>query len=435
MGKRLRSTRPPPAAGTQQSKRSSKAAAMSDDSDDDEIDAFPKQRDAIPLDADDSSHPEKEDPVQPVNVLEEGKDGDGSDDREGGKDGDKGADSYEVWGKIYMARIKRANKAIQQILAGDDSSDEFEFDDKINWGSGKTLHYDGDEHDADDVDSEKDSKLSMKDFGLDDGDERDDEEGKSSNLLVGDKVKQGAEVAKLTKSGPSNGHHEIAKKKSKDEGKRAEKGLKPKLSKTRATNNRKNLQTLDDFDDEVQKFSQVIKPGKLLVNATGSNRNKFKSVSGDDDIPKRDEIGERRQKHEQRVLARVGTNTREDNKDGDDEASESEDEFYKDVKRQRTEKRLRKEQSAPIITEPLAGESEGDGKRRGISRQIEKNRGLTRSRNRKLKNPRKKYRAKSEKQGLKWRSQGHGVKKFSGPYGGEMSGINPNVSRSVRFKG
>ena len=63
----------------------------------------------------------------------------------------------------------------------------------------------------------------------------------------------------------------------------------------------------------------------------------FKFVSGDDDLPKRDNIGERRRKHELRVLSRVGANSVEDHElpEGGDA---SEDGFYEDVKRQRTEK-------------------------------------------------------------------------------------------------
>ncbi|CAL4949730.1 unnamed protein product [Urochloa decumbens] len=506
-------------------------------SDDDEIDAFHKQRDMIPLDADDARESEDDDIEQAVFNLEGVSDSE-TDDSEEEKNDDIDEANYEEWDKAYIAKLERARRAVKQIAGGDDSMDEQEEDEK----GPKTF-------------GAKEKKLSMKDFGLEDGesDEENDatkasnnetkmkedfavlsgndkmgvlyssapelvsllselkeaheelsaigqltnevtaglgnagrmqpledhpvisrlvetknmvekmkqvtidltrptgstddhnidsstiqadkivsldkEEGKCSKVQALDKVKQSAEVSELRKSEVSNNdRHEVDKEKDKDEHmglqslemlkvranleeRLKKKGLynltrsKPeKCSKIRTTSNQ-GLQTLGDFDDEVQRNNQMTKPSKLVVVATKSNKSKF--VSGDDDLPKRDNIGERRRKHELRVLSRVGANSLEDDHELTEDVNDSEDDKVLVVN--------------------------GDGKRK-ISYQIEKNRGLTRSRNKKKKNPRKNYRNKHETKLSRRKGQVRDIKKPSGPYGGEMSGINPTVSRSVRFK-
>lgn len=70
---------------------------------------------------------------------------------------------------------------------------------------------------------------------------------------------------------------------------------------------------------------------------------------------------------------------------------------------------------------------------RGISRQIEKNRGLTPHRKKDSRNARLKNRHKYEKALKRRRGQVRTVIEQSAPYAGEGTGINPAVVRAVRF--
>ncbi|KAF2565874.1 hypothetical protein F2Q68_00028359 [Brassica cretica] len=74
-----------------------------------------------------------------------------------------------------------------------------------------------------------------------------------------------------------------------------------------------------------------------------------------------------------------------------------------------------------------------DGKRL-ISNEILSNRGLTRHRNKDKKNPRKNYRDKYMDKVKRRGGQVREIRKPSGSYGGEVSGINPNISHRIRIK-
>ncbi|KAL7219600.1 hypothetical protein ACSBR2_012622 [Camellia fascicularis] len=234
-----------------------------------------------------------------------------------------------------------------------------------------------------------------------------------------------------------------------------------KVQKRRLVNGQ--LETLDDFDDDTTALEGGT-PGMSKGQATSLRSsklsqlvtprvNKPKVVSGDDDLPQRDDIGERRRKLELRVLAGAGIKSGDDVDDGpgnlesdgdtdmeeeDEEEGgefESDDEFYKQVKQQRDAKLAAKAgmygrtSAVPSMPEVTLV----DGKRQ-ITYQMEKNRGLTRSRKKLIKNPRKKYKLKHQKAVVRRKGQVRDVKKPMGSYGGEASGINAGISRSIRFK-
>nr|XP_004251254.1 something about silencing protein 10-like isoform X1 [Solanum lycopersicum] len=209
------------------------------------------------------------------------------------------------------------------------------------------------------------------------------------------------------------------------------------------------LATPDDFDDDVmgaeddRETRSLNKLSRLLTPQVA----RPKIISGDDDLPKRDDIGERRRKHELRVLAgagveptddvnhETGDHASDDVATSDDSEMDSDMEFYREVEKQHSAKLAAKEKmysrSPAMLSTP---ETVVDGKRQ-INYQMEKNRGLTRNRKKQDKNPRKKYRGKHEKAQKRREGQVQKIKKPSGPYGGETTGINVGISRSIRFKG
>ncbi|AEC10301.1 Sas10/U3 ribonucleoprotein (Utp) family protein [Arabidopsis thaliana] len=223
-----------------------------------------------------------------------------------------------------------------------------------------------------------------------------------------------------------------------------------KAQKRQKLANRK-LETFDDYVDDADNSTHNVTADKLTKLV--STKRKPKTISGDDDLPQRDDIGERRRKFELRVLAGAGVKSSEgdgrnkngafasddeDDNDGDnndmvDNDGESEDEFYKQVKQKQQAKRAAKAEIYSRKPHLMPSSPEHVDGKRHISNQMVSNRGLTRQRNRDLKNPRKKYRKNYEKKVTRRKGQVRDIRKQTGPYAGEARGINPNTSRSIRM--
>ncbi|XP_023927237.1 protein THALLO [Quercus suber] len=220
------------------------------------------------------------------------------------------------------------------------------------------------------------------------------------------------------------------------------------------------LVTYDDFDDDAidvgaTRFSNghasSLSTSKLS-QIVSAKTNKPKVVSGDDDLPKRDDIGERRRKHELRVLAGAGIKSEDDVGEddvvdevdnfevdgdadmGDGDTGDSEDEYYKQAEQRRAAKLAAKAEMYSRTSVVVPSSSEPIDGKRYITYEMEKNRGLTRNRKNQTKNPRKKYKEQHKKKVNRRKGQVQEIKKPIGPYGGEASGINVATSRSVRFK-
>ncbi|KAG2309585.1 hypothetical protein Bca52824_029333 [Brassica carinata] len=184
-----------------------------------------------------------------------------------------------------------------------------------------------------------------------------------------------------------------------------------KINKSRADARKKGEKRKHQQIDQVDVQSEEML--KLRAALQGKLRSNEVTVSKTDKAQKRQKLAKRR-KFELKVLAGAGVKSDEDGRNESEVvASEgSEDEFYKQVKQKKDAKRAAKaefysrEPSSNLLLIPESV----DGKR--------------------LISNEDKYTDKVKRRGGQVRE----IRKPSGPYGGEVSGINTNISHSIRIK-
>ncbi|EGN92133.1 hypothetical protein SERLA73DRAFT_173106 [Serpula lacrymans var. lacrymans S7.3] len=218
------------------------------------------------------------------------------------------------------------------------------------------------------------------------------------------------------------------------------------------------LQHADAADKKARKKSLQFHVSRIDSASARRQGARANALGGDDDIPYRERRKDREAKlakEQERNKARLGMGgddlddvdpeletdgkkEKKKRKEMDDEADEDEvDGYYELVKRQATEKKMKKKMDyevAQAAARPDFNSNEMDGPR-SITRAIMKNRGLTPHRSKSVRNPRVKKRQKFEKAKKKVSSQKAVYKGGIGDaskYAGEQSGIS-KVVKSVRL--
>mmetsp|Transcript_14785 Transcript_14785/g.48848 ORF Transcript_14785/g.48848 Transcript_14785/m.48848 type:complete len:256 (-) Transcript_14785:1685-2452(-) len=237
------------------------------------------------------------------------------------------------------------------------------------------------------------------------------------------------------------------------------------LSKTerrraKATSRSMNsLANVGDFGDDVADLVEVAealeksggaaagkRAGRLVDSVSLASgvevKQKQKPVSGEQDVPQRDSLGDRRNKYERGVNKAHAAAARAAEAEAggmyDDDAPRQsipdDDEYVaasaaRDAKRNAKEEKYRRSLGVAVAMEE---EIDGDEKR-DVGGKIMANRGLTPHRNKEHKNPRKRLRGKFEKAVVRRKGQVRTMREDGGGYAGEQSGIKTSVTKSRKF--
>jgi len=104
------------------------------------------------------------------------------------------------------------------------------------------------------------------------------------------------------------------------------------------------------------------------------------------------------------------------------------------LQQQLAKKALKKSGAKAQSLDAMEDEGEGgQGGKRKVTDQIEKNRGLRKKSKKELKNPRVKHKQKYKKALVKRKSQVQAPLDKSKPYQGEITGIKPRVVKSTKL--